>query len=85
MKFGERGVSRTHALRAVTGNRLRTARPFPLWCLCSRPCATPINPSLSAELARGRRRGDRLATIAHSRSWHEAAVRKCPLLRRLWG
>jgi hypothetical protein len=23
--------------------------------------------------------------IAHSRFWHEAAVRKCPLLRRVWG
>jgi hypothetical protein len=26
-----------------------------------------------------------LAAIAHSRFWHEAAVWKCPLLRRLWG
>ena len=32
-------------------------------------------PSLSAELARDRRRGDRLAAIAHSRSWHAARRR----------
>jgi hypothetical protein len=43
----------------------------------------------SADATRPRRRGDRvavqLAASAHSRSWHEAAVWKCPLLRRLWG
>jgi hypothetical protein len=26
-----------------------------------------------------------VAASAQDRLWHEAAVRKCPLLRRLWG
>jgi hypothetical protein len=26
-----------------------------------------------------------LAAMQFGRNWHEAAVRKCPLLRRLWG
>jgi hypothetical protein len=51
--------------------------------------AQHARPRSAADAARSSRRADRvvvqLAASAHSRCWHEAAVRKCPLLRRLWG
>src|SRR5215472_1783892 len=52
-------------------------------------CRRHVRPRSATDAARPRRRGARtrawFAAIAHSRLWHEAAVRKCPLLRRLWG
>jgi len=41
---------------------------------CRRRCSRPPTRAIDKAC---------LAAIAHSRFWHEAAVRKCPLLRRL--
>jgi hypothetical protein len=95
MSYGTDVASRFRQAGVMSGQNSRARSPRPASVavdqirVCHQSDSAHNGSHSAGDFARPRRRGDRITTLfapfAHSRYWHEAAVRKCPLLRRLRG
>jgi hypothetical protein len=67
--------------------QINTRDAAALWCEgmeCETCVGEIANPAVCSKRATLQDNVDRANRKPHDRFWHEAAVRKCPLLRRLW-